>query len=96
MVEAGMPMDSESLKERPMNLKHLAVWFSGVAFLGAGATLLFAQPPQPAREAQARVDRTKLRVEVVRLRTEVEMLHASILVICPISCRWAVRAFLSA
>ncbi len=58
-----------------MNLKHRAVWFSGVAFLGAGATLLFAQPPQPAREAQARVDRTKLRVEVVRLRTEVEMLR---------------------
>jgi hypothetical protein len=60
-----------------LKLRHLAAWFSGVALLGTGATLLWAQPPQPqpSREGPVRIDREKLRAEVIRLRTEVEMLR---------------------
>ncbi len=53
-----------------MKFRHLAAWFSGVILLGTAATLLHAQPPQPAR-----LDRAKLRAEVVKLRVEVEMLR---------------------
>jgi hypothetical protein len=58
-----------------MLLRHFPAWLSGVALLGTGATLLWAQAPQPPRAAPARADRAKLRAEVVRLRTEVEMLR---------------------
>ncbi len=58
-----------------MKLRHLAAWFSGVALVGTGATLLCAQSPQPPREGPARIGRDKLRAEVIKLRTEVEMLR---------------------
>lgn len=58
-----------------MKLRHLASWFSGAALLGMGATLLFAQAPQPPREGAARIDRARLRKEIIKLRTEVEMLR---------------------
>jgi hypothetical protein len=58
-----------------MTMRHCAAWFSGVALLATTATLLWAQPPQPAREGAVRGDRAKLRADVVRLRTEVEMLQ---------------------
>jgi hypothetical protein len=49
-----------------MRFRHLAVWFLGMALFGT--TLLRAQPPRQDRPAQ-------LRAEVVRLRTEAEMLR---------------------
>ncbi|MDR3622377.1 MAG: hypothetical protein P4L85_23710 [Paludisphaera borealis] len=58
-----------------MRMRHLAAWFSGAALLGTGATLLWAQPPQPPRAAPARAERDKLRAEVIKLRTESEMLR---------------------
>ena len=58
-----------------MKLRQLAAWFTGVALLGTGATLLCAQPSQPAGEARPRIDRGKLRAQVIELRTEVEMLR---------------------
>lgn len=58
-----------------MKLRHLAAWFSGVVLLGTGATLLRAQPASGPREPRARNDRGELRAEIVRLRTEVEMLR---------------------
>ncbi|SIO29851.1 hypothetical protein SAMN05444166_3592 [Singulisphaera sp. GP187] len=58
-----------------MKFRHLAVWFSGVALLGTGATFLWAQPPQSQRVAPARTERDKLRAEIVELRTESEMLR---------------------
>src|SRR6185437_4007452 len=45
----------------------------GAALLGTGATILWAQPPQPRRDLQARIGRDKLRAEIVKL--EVEMLR---------------------
>ncbi|APW64025.1 hypothetical protein [Paludisphaera borealis] len=58
-----------------MRMRHLAAWFSGAALLGTGATLLWAQPPQPQRAAPAQAERDKLRAEVIKLRTESEMLR---------------------
>jgi hypothetical protein len=58
-----------------MKWRHLAAWFSGVALLGTGATVLWGQPPQAPREVPARTQRDQIRAEVVRLRTEVEMLR---------------------
>ena len=58
-----------------MKLRHLAAWFSGVALLGTGATLLCAQPQQSPRDGPVRTDREKLRAKVIKLRTEVEMLR---------------------
>jgi hypothetical protein len=58
-----------------MKLRPLVAWCSGVALLVTGATLLCAQPPQPQREVPNRIDRGKLRAEIVKLRTEVEMLR---------------------
>jgi hypothetical protein len=55
-----------------MKFRHLAAWFSIVVLLGASATLLRAQAP---RADPAPADRTKLRAEIVKLRTEVEMLQ---------------------
>jgi len=66
-----------------MKFRHLAtaISLSGLALLGAGASLLRAQAPQPQqapqqqapRQVGPRPERTRLRAEVVRLRTEVEM-----------------------
>lgn len=58
-----------------MNWRHVATWCSGLALIGMGATLLRGQPPQPLHDVAVRVDREKLRAEVVKLRTEVEMLR---------------------
>jgi hypothetical protein len=58
-----------------MKVRHLAAWFSAMALLGTGAAFIHAQPPQTAREAPPRLDRARLRAEVVKLRTEVEMLR---------------------
>ncbi len=55
-----------------MNSRHLAAWCSGVALVVIGTTFLSAQPP---REAPARNGRDNLRAEIVKLRTEVEMLR---------------------
>ena len=58
-----------------MTLRHIASWLSGVALVGAGATLLCAQPPQPPRESPSRIGRDELRAKIIKLRTEVEMLR---------------------
>ncbi len=58
-----------------MKFRHFAAWFSAVALLGAGVTMIRAQPPQQPREGPARVDRAKLRADITKLRTEVEMLR---------------------
>lgn len=58
-----------------MDRRHLAAWSFGMALLGAGATLLWAQPPKPRGEAPPGIERGRLRAEVIRLRTEVEMLR---------------------
>ncbi len=55
-----------------MKIRHLAAWLSVVVLLGASATLLRAQAP---RANPAPADRAKLRAEIVKLRTEVEMLQ---------------------
>jgi hypothetical protein len=69
------PADLEPWKEPQMKFRHFAAWFSVVALLGMGATLIRAQPPQRPREGPVRPDRARLRAEVIRLRTEVEMLR---------------------
>ena len=58
-----------------MTFRLLAAWCSGVLLLGTAATLTRAQPPQPARHAPVRFDRARLRAEVIKLRTEVEILR---------------------
>jgi hypothetical protein len=58
-----------------MKVRHLAAWFSTVALLGTGAAFIHAQPPQPPREAPPRLDRARLRDQVIKLRAEVEMLR---------------------
>jgi hypothetical protein len=58
-----------------MKRRHLAVWLSGAALLGTGATILCAQPPQLRREAPPGIGRDEIRAEVVRLQTDVEMLR---------------------
>jgi hypothetical protein len=59
------------MKEHPMKIRHLAAWLSVVVLLGASATLIRAQGPG-VNPASARA---KLRAEIVKLRTEVEMLQ---------------------
>jgi hypothetical protein len=58
-----------------MKWGHLAVWLSGAALFGTGATILWAQPPQTRREAPTGIGRDELRAEVVKLQTDVEMLR---------------------
>ena len=60
-----------------MKVRSLEVWLAGLALLGTGAAVLFAQPPQPAASsgAAARTGRDKVRAQVITLRTEVEMLR---------------------
>lgn len=69
-----------------MKLRHLAAWFAGVALLGTGATLLLAQTPPPPRGGPApaldlpapvvgRAERGKLRAQIIKLRTETEILR---------------------
>ena len=58
------------MKPRPT-----AAFITSIVLLGLGAKLIQAQAPQPAQLNAANPDLSKLRADIVKLRTEVEMLQ---------------------
>jgi hypothetical protein len=58
-----------------MKLRHLAATTCAMALIGTGASFLLAQTPPSPQPGPGRPAQARLRAEVIRFRTEVEMLR---------------------